>query len=184
MRLRWEPRLEEVGPLIADGFRMDGVTDRRLILLNPAIQSDEDEFRRVFCHEVVHVAVVAERDPHGPIFQSYLRQLVEKGAFKGIVATDQEKAERRRDLDQRAGALASEAAAIARNKAQLESDASAPGASPETINARVATHNAQVRRHNDAVVELNRAIEDYNQMVSYPDGLDRQRMATRAPVAR
>jgi hypothetical protein len=183
VRLRWEKRLDEVGPLVADGFRMDGVTDRQLILLNPVLQDDEDEFRRVLCHEIVRVAVVSEKEPHGPIFQGYLRQLLDKGAFKGIVASDEEKTERRQFLQRRTTELSDESAALGRQKSDIEAEAAAPGARPEEVNAHIVNYNASVRRHNDAVVEFNHAVEDYNQMISYPDGLDRERFAARASVA-
>ena len=183
VRLRWEPRLDEVGPLVAEGFRMDGVTNRQLILLNPAIRDNKDEFRRVLSHEMVHVAVVTEQQSHGPIFQGYLRQLLDKGAFTGIVATEAEKQERRRYLENREKELEREAASLEQTKTSLEQEARAPAAPVEAINARITDYNAQVRRHNDAVVEFNRDIEEYNQMVSYPDGLDRERLATnRVPV--
>lgn len=182
VRLRWEPRLDEVGPLIAEGFRMDGATDRTLILLNPGLQADEEEFRRALCHEMVHVAVVSEREPHGPVFQRYLAMLLSKGAFKGIVASDEEKDARRRDLERRERELTEEASELSRTRATLEADAAAPQAPVESINARIANYNAAIRRHNDAVVEFNHAIEDYNEMVSYPDGLDRERLARKRPV--
>jgi hypothetical protein len=185
VRLRWEPRLDEIGPLIADGFRMDGATNRRLILLNPAIRDNPEQFRRVLGHEMVHVAVVTEKEPHGPIFQGYLRQLLDKGAFTGIVATDTEKEQRRQYLQRREGELEREAASLAQTRSAIEQEARAPDAPVDSINARITTYNAQVRRHNDAVVEFNRDIEEYNQMVSYPDGLDRERLAgTRLPVTR
>ena len=183
VRLRWEPRLDEVGPLIAEGFRMGGVTDRKLILLNPAIRDDDEEFRRVLSHEMVHVAVVTEQESHGPIFQSYLHQLLDKGAFKGIVATEAEKQERRRYLERRQSELEREAASLEQAKTALEQEARAPDPAVDAINARIINYNAQVRRHNDAVVEFNRDIEEYNEMVSYPDGLDRERLApSRRPV--
>lgn len=182
VRVRWEPRLDEIGPLIADGFRMDGMTNRELILLNPAIRENHEEFRRVLSHEMVHVAVVTEQQSHGPIFQGYLRHLLDKGAFKGIVATEAEKQERRRYLERREKELAREAASLAETKTALEQEARAPGAPVDAVNARIVNYNAQVRRHNDAVIEFNRDIEEYNEMVSYPDGLDRERLQPRVAV--
>jgi hypothetical protein len=180
--LRWEPRLDEVGPMIAEGFRMSGVTDGRLILLNPAIRADADEYRRVLCHEIVHLAVVAEPQAHGPAFQAYLRQLLVKGAFKGVVATEQEKQDRRHYLDRKLADLGAEAALIAQEKARIEADAGAGEAPAADLTARQNQYNDRVRRHNDAVVEFNRSVEEYNQMVSYPDGLDRERMARSTSV--
>ena len=41
VRIRWEPRLAEVGPLIAEGFRLEGATDGKVILLNPSLEGDD-----------------------------------------------------------------------------------------------------------------------------------------------
>ncbi len=183
IRLRWESRLDEIGPMIADGFRMSGVTDRKLILLNPSLQRDPAEFRRVLCHEIVHIAVVAEREPHGPVFQQYLRQLLAKGAFTGIIASDEEKRQRRSELDRESSDLAAETELLARTKAQIERETPADATGAASLNDRIQTYNDRVRRHNDAVVEFNRSVEEYNLMVTYPDGLDRERLARRAPVA-
>lgn len=180
VKLRWESRLDEVGPLIADGFRMGGVTDGHLILLNPAIQGSDDEFRRVLCHEMVHIAVVSEKDAHGPAFQQYLRQLAIRGAFRGIVATEEEKQEKRRELDRKFADLTAQADMLARQKAQIEA---AANTLPEAeLNARRDDYNDRVRRHNDAVVDLNHSIDDYNLMVTYPDGLDRERLQRKTSV--
>jgi hypothetical protein len=182
VKLRWEPRLDEVGPLVADGFRMGGVTDGHLILLNPAIQGTEGEFRRVLCHEMVHIAVVSEKEAHGPVFQQYLRQLALRGAFPGIVATEEEKQEKRRELDRKFADLSAQADMLARQKSEIEAAANAGMAEAE-LNARRDDYNDRVRRHNDAVVELNRSIDDYNLMVTYPDGLDRERLQRRTSVS-
>lgn len=182
VRLRWESRLDEVGPMIADGFRMNGVTDGQLILLNPAIQADRDEFRRVLCHEIVHIAVVAEPQPHGPAFQAYLKLLLAKGAFRGIVATDQEKRDRRLSLDRKNADLVAEADLLAREKAGLEAEAQTGQTRAEDLATRTAQYNDRVRRHNDAVVEFNHSVDEYNQTVTYPDGLDRERMSRSTSV--
>ena len=182
VKLRWESRLDEVGPLIADGFRMGGVTDGRLILLNPAIQPSDDEFRRVLCHEMVHIAVVSEKDAHGPAFQQYLRQLALRGAFRGIVATEQEKQEKRRELDRRFADLSAQADVLARQKSEIE--AAGNGGTPDAdLSARRTDYTDRVRCHNDAVIELNRSIDDYNLMVTYPDGLDRERLQRKTSVS-
>jgi len=181
VRLRWESRLDEVGPMIADDFRMGGVTDGKMILLNPAIHEDGDEFRRVLCHEMVHVAVTAEQEPHGPIFQRYLKQLADRGAFRGRVATEDEKRQRRLALERKMADLSAEAGTLAQMKTALDAEASggAPGAD---LTDRVERYNSRVQRHNDAVVEFNRDIDEYNLMVTYPDGLDEERLARKASI--
>jgi len=181
VRLRWESRLDEVGPMIADNFRMGGVTDGQMILLNPEIQEDTDEFRRVLCHEMVHVAVTSEREPHGPIFQRYLKQLADRGAFRGVVASEEEKRQRRVALDRKMADLSAEATTLAQVKSALDAEGSsgAPGAD---LADRVNSYNGRVRRHNDAVVEFNRDIDEYNLMVTYPDGLDEERLARKTSI--
>ncbi len=90
----WEPRLAEVGPLIANDMTLRGVTNGRLILLNDTIRGKRDETTATLCHEMVHVyfAVLGQKDEkHGPAFQGVLRRLSEQGAFKAVWASDAEK---------------------------------------------------------------------------------------------
>ena len=212
--VRWEPRLAEVGPLIAPDFQLEGVTNGRLILLLPALQEDEQRLKRVLSHEMVHVALRDSPEvEHGPAFQDLLRDLSAKGAFTGIVATDEEKRELRRALDTREKELAAEEAELLRLRSAFEADAAAHEKVVEDLNARTAAanqrqsgwpaesernaanatlallqdrswaFNGRVRQHNDAIAEFNRQVEQYNLMISYPDGLDRERMARRAPMA-
>ena len=182
VRIRWEPRLEEVGPLIADGFRLEGATDGRVILLNPALQDDERQFRRALCHEIVHVAVRGERDAHGPEFQRWLRQLSADGAFTGIIATEEDKVDLRRRVDRRGSELEQAATHLRHERAELDADMAHPPADADgrrALQMRSVDYNRRVQQHNDAVAELNRLSERYNLMVSYPDGLDRERVQLR-----
>jgi hypothetical protein len=182
VRIRWEPRLEEIGPLIAEGFRLEGTTDGQVILLNPALQDDDRQFRRALCHEIVHVAVRGERDPHGPEFQRWLRQLSADGAFTGIIATEEEKVDLRRRVDALAAELEQAATHLRHQRAELDADNAHPPADADgrlALQARAADYNRRVQQHNDAVAELNRLSERYNLMVSYPDGLDRERVQRR-----
>ena len=212
--VRWEPRLAEVGPLVADDFQLEGVTNGRLILLLTSLQGDEQRLRRVLSHEMVHIALRDRPEvEHGPAFQDLLRDLSAKGAFTGIVATDEEKRELRRALDAREKELAAEERELLGLRARFEADAAAHEKLVEDLNARTAVANARqsgwpteseraaanatlaqlqdrswafngrVRQHNDAIAEFNRQVEQYNLMISYPDGLDRERVARRAPMA-
>jgi SprT-like family protein len=170
--IRWEPRLSEIGPLIAAGFQMDGMTNGRQILMNPALQNDDEQLRRTLCHEIVHVAVKGQTtEEHGPVFQNRLRQLAEQGAFTGTVATEEEKQELRRTVETRLEELKKEAEGLSRARSEVSSD------------LQRIDYNFSVQRHNNAVEDLNRMIEQYNLMLSYPDGLDRERMIHRPPVA-
>lgn len=212
--VRWEPRLAEVGPLIAEDFRLEGVTNGRLILLLPSLQGDEQQTRRVLSHEMAHVALRDRPDAaHGPAFQDLLRDLSARGAFTGIVATDAEKQALRATLDARERELAAQTTELLRLRAGFEADAAAHDKIVEDLNARTTAANARqsgwppesereaanaglarlqdrswefngrVRRYNDSVAAFNGLVEHYNLMTSYPDGLDRERVARRAPMA-
>lgn len=169
VRVRWEARLEAIGPLIAEGFRLEGVTNGRVILLNPALYDDKPQLRRVLCHEVAHVALVDRSDGHGPRFQALLRRLSKEGAFEGVVATDQEKADLRATLDRRAEEMDRESSRV--RAAWSEMDAADA--------VRVEEYNARVRRLQEAAADFNRLVAQYNLMISYPDGLDEERLARR-----
>ena len=196
--VRWEPRLAEIGPLIAEGFQMDGMTNGRLILLNPALQNDDQQLRRTLCHEVVHVAVKSQTtEEHGPLFQSRLRQLSEQGAFTGTVATEEEKQELHRTVEARTDELKTTVASLRQARSELDAElqraqAAAPSSPAEAVaedlrrrnlEDKTIDYNFSVQRHNNAVADLNRLIEQYNLMVSYPDGLDRERLSRRATFA-
>ncbi len=178
VRIRWEAGLDTIGPLIADGFRLEGLTDGQVILLHPALQEDPRQLRAVLCHEMVHVALRDRPEAHGPEFQSRLRALADRGAFEGVVATDEEKQALKRSLDTRTADLAREATALRDAQARLESDA--PGLAREVLQDQVWEYNKRVRRHNEEVEDFNRLVAEYNAMITYPDGLDRERLAGKA----
>jgi hypothetical protein len=210
--VRWEARLAEIGPMIAVGFRLEGATDGHLILLNPALQDDQQALRRTLCHEIVHVATRDQVEPHGPLFQSRLRKLSEQGAFTGTVATEEEKQELSRTVGTATSELEKTAASLRRVRSELDADTAQVQADVDDFNARsaaanqrgadwpaaseresvdvrrrrleerVADYDFRLRRHNDGVADANRLIEQYNLMVAYPDGLDRERLAHQAAV--
>jgi hypothetical protein len=148
----WDDRLEDMGPQIAEGFRLEGLTNGRIILINPTLQRQRAELRRTLCHEMVHVQVWGRDSGHGAVFQQALRAIWERGAFTGLVATDEEKEEIRSKLRALSGRIATE-----------EADHSAAG----------------VARANASIAEYNRLAEQYNLMIVYPDGLDGERAARR-----
>jgi len=186
--IRWEPRLAEVGPMIAEGFRLEGATNGRLILLNPSLQDDEQGMRRTLCHEIVHVAVRERDQEHGAIFQTRLRQLSEQGAFVGTVATEEEKQELNRTIASQVNELEKAEVSLRQTRTQLDADTARVQAQPDDpgrnaavvdLQNRADFYNVDVQRFNMDVARLNRMIEDYNLMVAYPDGLDRDRLAHR-----
>jgi hypothetical protein len=177
VRIRWEPRLAEVGPLIAEGFRLEGVTNGTVILLHPALADDDRRFKGVLCHEMVHVALRDHTGPHGPEFQARLRALADEGAFDGVVATDEEKQQLKHSLESRSARLTTALTELGEARARIEADAGS--LSREALEDRTWEFNTRVRRHNEEAQEYNRLMERYNLMTAYPDGLDGERMRGR-----
>jgi hypothetical protein len=172
--VRWESGLADLGPLIADNFSVLGLTDGRQILLNPVVERDVDQRRRALCHEMVHMAVWAQDKAHGPVFQDQLRHLAELGAFKGIVSTDEERDAMLESLKQKRNAIEAGERTLQADRASLD----------RTSEAAVDGFNARVQSHQAAVTEYNRLVEQYNLMVSYPDGLARERLQLRGDGTR
>ena len=167
--VRWETGLADLGPLIADNFSVLGLTDGTQILLNPVVERDPDQRRRALCHEMVHMAVWQQDKAHGPVFQSQLRHLAELGAFKGIVSTDEERDAALETLKRKRTALEAEERALQSDRDALD----------RTSQAQIDAFNDRVHRQQAAAAEYNRLVEQYNLMVSYPDGLARERLQLR-----
>jgi hypothetical protein len=122
--VRWEPRLSEVDAQSADGLKLLGtfgkLGERAVILLNPSLQTDEDDLARALAHEMVHAYLATtlgdEDVKHGLSYQAVLRRLASEGAFKGIPSTEIERQQLRTWLDQAKPGLDSEAAVSAFNR--------------------------------------------------------------------
>ena len=211
--VRWDEGLKAIGPLVAERFRLEGLTDGKLILVNPEVADDPQGLRRTLCHEMVHVATFDQGAGHGPLFQQMLRDLAQRGAFAGIVATDEEKDVRRGTLRTQLEQLEAESRAIPDLRVHLEYDSAQLEHAIEGFNRRMAEadqrregwppaeegeelqrrrldnqreladFNARVARYNEAILRYNRAVDEYNLMVSYPDGLDRERLSRRTGLS-
>lgn len=180
-RIRWEEGLDRVGPMIAENFRLEGVTNGELILLHPVLAADPQQLRAVLCHEMVHVALRDRPEDHGPEFQARLRALAERGAFVGIVATDAEKEELKTTLQRTSQRLSQEITDLRALQQRIEAEA--PSMPREAVQDRVWDFNKRVREHNEAADDFNRQVERYNLMITYPDGLDRERLTRKTGVS-
>jgi len=121
----WEPRLQEVGSLVAKGYILEGLaySDPELILLNPDNKGKRDQLRRVLCHEMVHVYLFTIGDMkthHGPAFQAELHNLLLAGAFKGIWATDDQKSSLRSWLKSESRRLHAESVELKGRNSKLD----------------------------------------------------------------
>jgi hypothetical protein len=141
--IRWEPRLAEVGALVAESFTLQGIYGhvgrRSVILLNPGLQGDEPAIARTLSHEIVHVHLQSTGDQdvnHGPRFQNVLRRIAGEGAFAGPVSTNAERTRLRDWLDAESVRLDEERAALDRLGAELESDRLDVERAMEEINKR------------------------------------------------
>jgi hypothetical protein len=175
VRIRWEEGLEQIGPMIAEDFRLEGLTDGKVILLHPALAREPRQLRAVLCHEMVHVALRDWPETHGPEFQSRLRALAEQGAFEGIVATDEERGDLKTSIERTTRRLAGEQHELRLLEDRINADATS--LPREVLQDRIWQHNKRVRQYNEDVDAFNRDVERYNLMITYPDGLDRERLA-------
>jgi hypothetical protein len=173
--VRWESRLANLGGAFGAGFRLEGLTNGRMILLNPAIRDDEALRRRTLTHEMVHVMLWHENAGHGPAFQSALRLVATRAPYMGLIASDDEKESLLAQLHTEVEALDREEKALAEERKGLEAtDPSTPG-----LQLRIDAFNQRVRQQQDAADKYNGMVGVYNQMIAYPDGLDGERLATR-----
>jgi hypothetical protein len=91
-KVMWASDLDR---LDIDDYRLNGMTDGKIILLKTALQDDEAEIRRTLCHEMIHVELIAEghrSTAHDVLFQQELRRLLDDGCFEAIWATPEERA--------------------------------------------------------------------------------------------
>lgn len=198
MPVVWEPELTTVGELSGREFSLEGmfgfVDTRALILLTPQLQTDRRALERVLCHEMVHAYLHTLGDStgeHGPTFQTVLRRLSAEGAFEGLVATDEDRAQLRGWLDAEQARLDAEAEALDALDARLQSErlevesaradpagrsnpqhAALVASLRDAYNRRAAEATSRVEQLRRDRAVLNREIARYNLMLVYPDGVD------------
>ena len=146
----WEPGLEKVGQLAAQGFTLEGmfghVGKRSLILLHPNLQADERALARTLSHEMVHAYLFTTGDTttnHGPAFQAVLRRLSSEGAFEGILASNEERESLRAWLDAESARLDAEQQDMIRLGEEIERDRHEVERLIADINARASAANGQ-----------------------------------------
>jgi hypothetical protein len=167
----WEPALDAVGPLMAEGFALQGFTDGHLILLNPRFKTDARQLDRVLCHEMVHAYLFSIGDTthtgHGPAFQQALRRLSDEGAFEGIPATRDEKARLRSAIEREALRLEGERRAVDQGNKDIEQERVDLRGAIEDLNARTEKANREQRAWPSAAEQdmVKRRSDAFNQRV-------------------
>lgn len=162
-------------------YRLNGMTDGRIILIKPALLNDDAEVRRTLCHEMVHVKLIAAgraSTAHDAPFQDELRRVFEDGCFHAIWATAEERASlmawiesERQRLDAARAQIDAQSTAIERGTEDVER-------AFVELNERIRTANAAgsgwpsseetaaAERHR---AELNDSIRAYNAAVAAND---------------
>jgi hypothetical protein len=141
----WESALHEVGPLMAEGFTLEGFTDGNLILLNPQFRSDARQIDRVLAHEMVHEYLLSIGDTltnHGPAFQETLQRLSDEGAFEGVPSTRDERVHLLAAIKSESSRLDNERRAVDDGAADLERERTELARAIDDVNARSARGNA------------------------------------------
>ena len=172
-------------------YRLNGMTDGRIILIKPALMNDDAEVRRTLCHEMVHVKLVAAghaSTAHDAPFQSELGRVFDEGCFHAIRATAEERASleewiesERRRLDAARAQIDAQSSAIERGADEVERafaalnerirSANAAGSgwpsSDETAAAerQRAALNDSIRAYNAAVAANERDLAAFNEAV-------------------
>ena len=92
VKVLWSERLDR---LDAGDYRLNGMTDGRIILLKAALKGDTADARRTLCHEMVHVKLFSDGQTstaHDTAFQNELRRIFDSGCFEATWAPPDEKA--------------------------------------------------------------------------------------------
>ena len=188
VKVNWRSDLDR---LDLGDYRLIGMTDGKVILLDAALQNDEANARRTLCHEMVHVkfmAAGAKSANHDVAFQSELRRIFEDGCFEAILATPEEMAalkawvdsERERldaarlQVSARGDAVKAAADASQRTftdlneRIRIATAAGSPAPSPDEISAaerRQADANQSILDYNAALAANQRDQAQFNEAV-------------------
>jgi hypothetical protein len=159
-------------------YRLNGMTDGRIILIKPALLDDDAEVRRTLCHEMVHVELITAghaSTAHDAPFQNELRRVFEDGCFHAISATAEEHASlkawiesERQRLDAARAQIDAQSTAIERGRRDVDRAFAELNERIRTANAAgsgwpSSDETAAVERHR---AELNDNILTYNAAVA------------------
>jgi hypothetical protein len=148
-------------------------------------------------------------EQHGQDFQERLHALLERGAFKGLWASDDEKRDLKAWLDKESARLDREFADLAADASQIKAESAQQDADVAALNARTEAANQQAsggpsageieqaksrrgelqRRisfFNERATtanadgkKFNEEVSRYNSMMAYPDGLGEETLVRR-----
>jgi len=142
VKVLWDAGLDR---LDEGDYRLNGMTDGKIILLKAALKDVEDEVRRTLCHEMVHVKLLAagnKSTAHDEIFQGELRRVFEDGCFPAILASSEERASLQEWIDAERVRLDAARAQATAQLAALKEDT-------DRVERLVAELNERIRVAND-----------------------------------
>ena len=175
VKVLWDAGLDR---LDEGEYRLNGMTDGRLILIKAALKEAEDDVRRTLCHEMVHVKFLAggsKSTAHDDAFQDELRRVFEDGCFPAIWASPEEKVSLEEWID-------TERTRLDAARAQADAQLTALKLETERVERTIADLNERIRQANAAGsgwpaadetetaqrqrAALNDSIETYNTVVA------------------
>ena len=126
-------------------YRLNGMTDGKIILLKTALQDDEAEVRRTLCHEMVHVKLIGDGNrvtAHGDPFQTELRRIFDDGCFVAVLAAAQDQASLKDWLDAERVRLDAARSDLSSEGASIEAESGRVERTFAELNDRINTANA------------------------------------------
>jgi hypothetical protein len=137
---------EDLDRFDSGDYRLNGMTDGRIILIKPALMDDDAEVRRTLCHEMVHVKLITAghaSTAHDEPFQSELRRIFDEGCFHAIRASAEERASLKARID-------SERTRLDAARAHVEGQSVAIEQARDRVERALAELNARIRSANAA----------------------------------
>ncbi len=169
----------ELDRLDVGDYRLNGMTDGRVILLKAALRDTDDDadVRRTLCHEMVHVGLLAagrRLTTHDAIFQNELRRIFDGGCFQAIPASEDEKATLKAWIDAERARLDSVRSRMDAEGAAIKSETDDVDRSFAALNDRIGVANASgggwpSREETEAAERQRAALND--RIVAYNSAL-------------
>lgn len=173
-RVMWSGDLDQ---LDVGDYRLNGMTDGRIILLKAALKDDDADVRRTLCHEMVHVSLITAGNrvtTHDALFQDELRRIFDDGCFHAIRASAEERASLKQWIETERARLDAARLQVDAQSAEIKIEADRVERTFAELNERIRIANAagsgwpsaaetelaerQRTESNDSIVAYNEAV--------------------------